>query len=129
MDGTGAALSKPKKPRVDTIKNIAARLGGITKADIESPCRKKEFTIPRTAAMYVAREHTDCSFPQIGRMFGDRDHSTVLLACRKATHVLTTNPGIGTSERRLIELIEGIKQELERSRAEPTHETAAVLAT
>jgi chromosomal replication initiator protein len=41
--------------------------------------------------MYLARELTDHSLPQIGREFANRDHTTVLHACRRVAGEITTN--------------------------------------
>lgn len=77
----GAATMR--RPKIDTIKDVTARTYGVTKADLESSCRKRVFARPRQYAMYLCRKMTDCSYPQIGRMFGERDHTTVLFAYRK----------------------------------------------
>jgi chromosomal replication initiator protein len=41
--------------------------------------------------MYLSRQLTKCSYPQIGRMFGDRDHTTVLFAYRKIAAMIASN--------------------------------------
>ena len=40
--------------------------------------------------MYLARKHTDMSFPEIGRFMGGKNHSTVILACRRITQWMTS---------------------------------------
>ncbi|MCX5975795.1 MAG: chromosomal replication initiator protein DnaA [Coprothermobacterota bacterium] len=45
--------------------------------------RSRDVVIPRHIAMYLARELTDFSLPQLGESFGGRDHTTVLYACDK----------------------------------------------
>ena len=52
-------------------------------SDLKSPKRNQKFTTPRHVAMYLCRELCQMSFPEIGRSFGKRDHSTVMHACRK----------------------------------------------
>jgi len=46
--------------------------------DIKSKGRSKKITIPRHIAMYLCREYTNTSLPEIGRAFGGRDHTTVM---------------------------------------------------
>ena len=41
--------------------------------------------------MYLSRQLTKCSYPQIGRLFGDRDHTTVLFAYRKISAMVGSN--------------------------------------
>jgi len=55
----------------------------ITKADILSPRRNREFALPRQVAMYLTRELTPLSTTRIGEHFGGRDHTTVMHACEK----------------------------------------------
>lgn len=51
--------------------------------ELTGPRRSQQVTTARHIAMYAMREITDLSFPQIGAIFGGRDHSTVMHAIRK----------------------------------------------
>lgn len=51
---------------------------GISMEDLTGSCRKQEIVLPRQLAMYLLCEHTNLSLSQIGKILGDRDHSTVL---------------------------------------------------
>lgn len=55
----------------------------VTKADLLSSCRARTLVRPRQIAMYIAKVMTGRSLPEIGRRFGNRDHTTVLHAVRK----------------------------------------------
>lgn len=52
-------------------------------SEMTSARRNREIAGPRQVAMFLARELTPKSFPDIGRRFGDRDHTTVLHAVRQ----------------------------------------------
>lgn len=52
-------------------------------ADIKSKNRSKKVMMPRHTAIYLAREYTNTSLPEIGRAFGGRDHTTVIHSIRK----------------------------------------------
>jgi chromosomal replication initiator protein len=95
----GGASARP--PKIDTIKDVTAKLYGITKNDLESACRKRQFAQPRQYAMYLSRTMTTCSYPQIGRLFGDRDHTTVLFAYRKVARLVASNPALADELRQL----------------------------
>ena len=90
-----------RAPKIDTIKDVTARAYGVTKQDLESSCRKRQFAQPRQYAMYLSRQLTKCSYPQIGRMFGDRDHTTVLFAFRKIDAMVKANTGMAEELRQL----------------------------
>jgi chromosomal replication initiator protein len=90
-----------RAPRIDTIKDVTARAYGITKIELESPCRKRQYALPRQYAMYLSRQLTKCSYPQIGRMFGDRDHTTVLFAYRKIAAMVASNETVAEELRQL----------------------------
>ena len=53
-------------------------------------------------AMALARELTNRSFPEIGASFGDRDHTTVLYACRKVEKLRKTDGFVETDYRNLL---------------------------
>ena len=57
---------------------------GVTLEDVKGKCRKRHIVAARQAAMYfIRKERPSLSFPEIGRFFGGRDHTTVLHAVRK----------------------------------------------
>jgi chromosomal replication initiator protein len=55
--------------------------------------RSKEITTPRQMAMYLVREETDASLPEIGQMLGGRDHTTVMYGCDKISNLIETDDG------------------------------------
>ena len=56
---------------------------------------------PRQFAMYLARKLTDHSYPELGRMFGGKDHTTELAACRKLEKLVENDQDIASSMREL----------------------------
>lgn len=90
-----------RAPRIDTIKDVTAKAYGVTKSELESACRKRQYALPRQYAMYLSRQLTKCSYPQIGRMFGDRDHTTVLFAFRKIAAMVASNEAMAEELRQL----------------------------
>jgi hypothetical protein len=63
------------------LQRVVAEVFGLHRNDLMARCRTKKVTFPKHFAMYLARELTGASLPQIGRAF-NRDHATVLHACR-----------------------------------------------
>jgi chromosomal replication initiator protein len=68
---------------VDKIIRATAEHFDITPTDIKGSRRTRAISKPRQYAMYLARKHTDHSYPELGRKFGGKDHTTVLAACQK----------------------------------------------
>lgn len=68
---------------VDNIQKTVAEYYKIRVADLLSNKRTRTITRPRQVAMALAKELTNHSLPEIGQMFGGRDHTTVLHATRK----------------------------------------------
>ncbi len=77
--------SKPRKITPKLIKEIVSKIYGLEREDMESKKRTQIIAFPRQIAMYLTREMTDLSLPQIGDQFGGRDHTTVLHAHKKIT--------------------------------------------
>lgn len=77
-------LSTPyRKTSPQTILKSVADFYSISAADLIKRSRKKEVVKPRQVAMFLLREETKLSFPEIGQKLGGRDHSTVIHACEK----------------------------------------------
>jgi chromosomal replication initiator protein len=77
-------LKEPKKLiTVDFIQRCVAEEFGISLADMKLRRRNKSIVLPRQVAMYLSRELTDQSFPEIGEHFGGKDHTTVLHSYNK----------------------------------------------
>jgi len=77
-------LSAPyKKTSPQTILKSVADFYSISMNDLLKRSRKKEVVRPRQIAMFLLREETKLSFPEIGQKLGGRDHSTVIHACEK----------------------------------------------
>ena len=77
-------LSTPyRKTSPQTILKSVADFYSISLADLVKRSRKKEVVKPRQIAMFLLREETKLSFPEIGQKLGGRDHSTVIHACEK----------------------------------------------
>jgi len=74
---------RPKKITIDIIQSIVAKHYGIDIKELNSKKRNRNLVLPRQIAMFLARKLTDLSYPQIGSMFGGRDHTTVLHAYDK----------------------------------------------
>lgn len=73
----------PCPPRVIDIQRATARRFGLPFEQLRAPRREHKVCEARHAAMYLARELTLKSFGEIGRIFGDRDHSAALYGVRR----------------------------------------------
>ncbi|MDF1524956.1 MAG: chromosomal replication initiator protein DnaA [bacterium] len=99
-----------QKKKVITVeeiqKNIAAFFS--TKvSDMKSKKKNKAFIKPRHTAMFLTRQLTNLSLPEIGRHFGGRDHSTVLHAIQKVDNIAKNNQDFQDTLDRLIKELEG----------------------
>jgi chromosomal replication initiator protein len=76
-------VEKNREITVEEIQKTVATHFNIKVADIKSPKRLKALVLPRQIAMYLARQLTSCSYPEIGERFGGKDHSTIIHAIKK----------------------------------------------
>jgi chromosomal replication initiator protein len=83
---------EPRRVKIEDILRIVSRHFGVSKGDLLSQRRHRSVVWPRQIGMYLAKQMTARSLPEIGRRFGNRDHTTVLHAIRKIEGVLTDNP-------------------------------------
>jgi chromosomal replication initiator protein len=76
----------------DLAISVAAEYFGLSASDIRSASRSRPLVNARQTAMYLVRELTDLSLPEIGKRFGNRDHSTVIHATNKVRSQLQASP-------------------------------------
>ena len=105
-----AALSDVYAPSelnltMDEILEATAFAFEVEAADLRSKGRRHELVLPRQVAMYLMREFTSHSYPEIGQFFSGRDHSTVVYAVQKVTEQLA-------KDRELEEQIQTVKGSL-----------------
>ncbi len=98
-------LSQPKQITTEIIQEVVAEHFNIRIDDFKAKKRTRSVAFPRQIAMYLTRELTDLSLPQIGQYFGGRDHTTVLHACDKITNELINNPSLQEIIRNLMDKI------------------------
>ena len=79
---------------VDEVQKKVAERFHIKISEIKSKKRSKNLVFPRQIAMYLCRELTKLSFPEIGRHFGGKDHSTVIYACRQIDEMKRQDQGL-----------------------------------
>lgn len=77
-------IDDDNRPTVRAIQVEVARQWGFMVMDLISARREAEICLPRHIAMALCKRLTLCSLPDIGRRFGDRDHTTALASIRKA---------------------------------------------
>ncbi len=86
-------LSQNRRPiSIETIQKEVADAFKVKVADMFSKRRQAHIVLPRQVAMYLAKELTQKSLPEIGDAFGGRDHTTVLHAVRKITREIQHDP-------------------------------------
>lgn len=72
-----------KEINIELIQEVVASYFKLKVEDLHAKKRTRSIAYPRQIAMYLCRELTETSLPQIGNYFGGRDHTTVLHACDK----------------------------------------------
>src|SRR5690606_56865 len=83
LGGVISAQNDPATLTPETIRARVAEYWGVTVDALVSKRRTRELTVPRQVAMYLIRELLDVPLVEIGRLFGGRDHSTVIHSIEK----------------------------------------------
>ncbi len=101
----GLAVPVAAELSPETIRTRVASLYGVTVDGLCSKRRTKELTVPRQVAMYLIRMLLDLPLVEIGKLFGGRDHSTVIHSVQKVEDDLAT-------DEQLRGRVEALRQEL-----------------
>ncbi len=100
------------------IERVACAYFGVTRDQLHSRSRDRTVTLARGVTMHLIRRHTSLSFPEIGRLMGSKNHSTVLmankrieeLAARQAT--VCWRNGNGPHEAAIVDVLAALSSEL-----------------
>ena len=90
---------------VDFIQRCVAEEFGSTVQDLKTKRRNKNIVLPRQIAMYLSRELTDLSLPEIGVCFGGKDHTTVLHSYKKIKEGVNKDEVLKSRLERVIKII------------------------
>lgn len=99
LEGTQDALrdllrANDRRITIEEIQRKVAQHFNIRLADMSSQRRARAVARPRQVAMYLAKQLTARSLPEIGRKFGDRDHTTVMHAVRKIEEIVAIDKAL-----------------------------------
>jgi chromosomal replication initiator protein len=89
-----AAHNKVPKTPLKSITRLVCKYFHLRNAELKGPTRQQRIVRARGVAMLLARQLTGESLEQVGRHFGNRDHTTVLHACRKTESLIENDPAI-----------------------------------
>jgi chromosomal replication initiator protein len=90
---------------IDNIQRLTAEYYNIKISDILSKRRSRTIARPRQMAMFLAKELTNHSLPEIGEAFGGRDHTTVLHACKRIVELKEHSTDVGEDYKNLSRLL------------------------
>ncbi|HVP11305.1 MAG TPA: chromosomal replication initiator protein DnaA [Phycisphaerae bacterium] len=105
---------------VSDIEQSVATFFGLSTADLHTSRKSRTIALARNIAMHLARTHTDLSFPEIARLMGNKNHTTVLLACRRIGKLIaddaevTWQSAAGLQSRKIRTLVACQEEQLRR---------------
>jgi chromosomal replication initiator protein len=106
--------------RLGDVEAMVATYFGLRPADLHSSRKSRTVSTARSVAMYLARKYTNLSFPDIGKYMGNKNHATVIQACRRVNKRLADDlelewvTAAGPMSRSAREVVTQLEQELKR---------------
>ena len=98
---------EPRRIQIEDILRIVSKHFGVNRSDLLSKRRTRSIVRPRQIGMYLSKQLTSRSLPEIGRRFGGRDHTTVIHAIRVVQQLISDDPTL----REEIELLKRLLRE------------------
>ena len=99
-------IAKERQITIEEIKSRVAAHYRIKPAELSSSRRAQAVVRPRHVAMYLAKQLTSRSLPEIGRKFGKRDHTTVMYAIRRIEELRPKDPALDEDVEKLRKSLE-----------------------
>ena len=87
-------VSRAQRMSVESIQKTVADYFHVRVADLKSRRRHKTMVRPRQVAMYLCRKHSGASYPDLGSRFGDKDHTTIMSACKKIDKMMKADAAL-----------------------------------
>jgi chromosomal replication initiator protein len=87
-------LQEGRHANAAEIVKFVARHYGLKVSEIKSRTNSKQIAFPRQVAMYLCKKLTELSYPEIGRQFNDKHHSTVMYSVEKIEQLRATDPDL-----------------------------------
>lgn len=98
--------AQDRRVSIEEIQKKVAEHWNIRLTDMSSARRARAVARPRQVAMYLAKQLTSRSLPEIGRRFGNRDHTTVMHAISRVTELIKTDTGFAEDVELLRRMLE-----------------------
>ncbi|RFP07411.1 chromosomal replication initiation protein DnaA, partial [Komagataeibacter xylinus] len=95
-----------RRVTIEEIQRKVAEHWNIRLTDMSSARRARAVARPRQVAMYLAKQLTSRSLPEIGRKFGNRDHTTVMHAVTRVTELMEQDPAFAEDVELLRRMLE-----------------------
>jgi chromosomal replication initiator protein len=86
--------ARPNEASVEDIQRTVCHHFKLRSTDLLSKDRHKSIAFARHVAMYLCKQRLKCSFPELGRAFGNRDHTTVISGVRKIEQLRSSDPEV-----------------------------------
>jgi chromosomal replication initiator protein len=96
-----------RKLTIEEIQRKVAEHYNVRLSDLIGPKRLRTIARPRQVAMYLAKQLTSRSLPEIGRRFGGRDHTTIMHGVRKIEELAATDSQLADDIQLLRRLLQG----------------------
>jgi chromosomal replication initiator protein len=85
------------------IQDAVAEMFGLSTEELTTESRSRDVAYPRQIAMYLAKQLTDASLPEIGREFGGKHQTTVMHSIAKIHQLRATDAGVNKAIETLLE--------------------------
>jgi len=94
-----------RKVTIESIQRAVAEQFGMRTAELKQKNNSRSIVVPRQIAMYLAKQLTEASLPEIGRHFGDKHHTTVMHSIAKIDELRHTDTDLNRMINNLMELL------------------------
>jgi chromosomal replication initiator protein len=98
--------ARDRKVTIDSVQKALADRYGIRQNQLNEKSNTKKIVLPRQVAMFLVKELTTASLPEIGRAFGGKHHTTVLHSIKKIEQLRQVDPELNRIIHALIDSLQ-----------------------